>query len=226
MESISEYFSLQDCPFISLFEGCDFVFDVIKKLSPYLEKQKLGKIEALIPTGVHLENIENISIGKGTKIEPGAFIQGPAWIGENCEIRQGAYIRGNVILANNAVVGHSSEVKNSILLTRAHAAHFNYVGDSILGSDTNLGAGVICANFRLDKREIAVQIRGKKVLTGLKKMGVILGDRSQIGCNTVINPGTLIGKDVLCFSCLNISGTIPSKSKIKSQKTYIIEAYT
>lgn len=226
MFDINEYFSLQDLPFSPLFKNIDSIWDVLKKLSDYLEKQNFGKIEASIPLGVYLENKEKIFIEKGTVIEPGVFIRGPVWIGKNCQIRHGAYIRGDVILGDNVVVGHDTEIKQSILFPRAHAAHFNYIGNSILGSDTNLGAGVKCANFRLDQQEIFVRINGEKIKTGLKKMGLILGDRSQIGCNAVTNPGTLIGKDVQCPPCLNIGGTIPSKSKIKSQQIYTVEAYT
>lgn len=200
-----------------------FVWDLLKNLSTYLEKQPLGKKEVLIPEGVFMENPHLISIGKGTVIESGAYIKGPALIGENCQIRSGAYLRGNVLMEEGAVVGHATEVKNSILLARAHAAHFNYVGDSILGVDSNLGAGVICANFRLDQGEISVFVEGIKINTGLRKLGLILGDGSQIGCNSVTSPGTLIGKQVLCHPCMHIKGFIPSGSKLQLKQTYIIE---
>jgi NDP-sugar pyrophosphorylase family protein len=220
----SYYFNYPDNAFWKgLFKSTLNVLEVLKNLSGYLENQNLGKIDVVIPEGVYLENAKTISIGEGTVIEPGVYIKGPAWIGKNCQIRCGAYIRGNVIIGDGAVVGHDTEVKHSILLPRAHAAHFNYVGDSILGSDTNLGSGVACANFRLDQGEISVEIEGEKVLTGFKKLGLILGDRSQIGCNSVTSPGTLIGKDVLCPSTITIKGTIPSKAKIRLQKIYSIE---
>jgi UDP-N-acetylglucosamine diphosphorylase / glucose-1-phosphate thymidylyltransferase / UDP-N-acetylgalactosamine diphosphorylase / glucosamine-1-phosphate N-acetyltransferase / galactosamine-1-phosphate N-acetyltransferase len=218
------YFSLENCPFSDLFQNCTYIWDVLKKLSLYLEKKNLGKIEVSIPSLVHLEDSSSISIGKGTIIEPGAYIKGPCWIGENCVIRHGAYIRGDVIVGNGSVIGHDTEVKHSILLDHAHAAHFNYIGDSILGNRTNLGAGVKCANFRLDQGEIPVHLDGKKIMTGLKKMGLILGDDSQIGCNSVTNPGTLMGKNVLCYPCLNIGGFVASKSKILPRQNYSIEA--
>lgn len=202
-----------------LFQGIYSVWDALKNLSTYLDELKLGQIEVKIPEGVFLENSHLISVGEGTIIEPGAYIKGPALIGKGCQIRHGAYLRGSVIMEDGSVVGHSTEVKNSILLKRAHAAHFNYVGDSILGEDSNLGAGVKCANFRLDQGLISVNMDGKKLETGLLKLGLILGDRSQIGCNSVTSPGTLIGKDVLCFPCMHIQGTIPSglKRKLKQQ---------
>lgn len=216
------YFSFESIPFGSLFEEISII-DVLKKISSYIKKQKLGKIDIALPENVYLENPHLISIGEGTVIEPNVYIKGPAIIGKNCQIRHGAYIRENVILGDEVVIGHNSEVKNSILLPRAHAAHFNYVGDSIIGFDANLGAGVICANFRLDEKEIILRMEEKKENTGLRKLGVILGDRSKIGCNSVINPGTLIGKDVLCPAGIVLIGTIPSKSKITSKAIYTIE---
>src|SRR3989339_179364 len=212
MNSPTYYFSFESH---SLFQEIDFVWDALKKLPSFLEQAPLGRIEIALPKGVFLENPHLISIGEGTVVEPGAFIRGPALIGKGCQIRHGAYLRGNVILEDGAIVGHSTEVKHSILLKRAHAAHFNYVGDSILGEDSNLGAGVICANFRLDHGHINVHIDGKKIETGLQKLGLILGDRSQIGCNSVMSPGTLVGKDALCYPCVHLQGVIPSGSKKK-----------
>jgi len=210
MKEPAYYFS---CTSFALFQDLEYVWDALKLLPAYLESSKLGLIEVDIPEGVFLENPHLISIGKGTIVEPGAYIKGPALIGKGCEIRHCAYLRGNVILEDGAIVGHSTEVKNSILLKRAHAAHFNYVGDSILGEDSNIGAGVICANFRLDQGKINVRVDNKKFETGTQKLGLILGDRSQIGCNSVVSPGTLVGKDVLCYPCMHVQGTIPSKSK-------------
>jgi NDP-sugar pyrophosphorylase family protein len=204
-----EYFSFENLPFSPLLEE-KVVWNILKNISTYLKLYSLGKIEIPIPQGVYLENKELISIGKNTILEPGVYIKGPALIGNNCQIRHGAYIRENVILADESLVGHCSEVKNSILLPRAHVAHFNYVGDSILGSDTNLGAGVKCANFRMDGKEIVVWIQKEKKLTGLRKFGLILGDRSQIGCNSVTNPGTLIGKGVLLPPASLFKGFIDS----------------
>ncbi len=216
------YFNFESIPFSSLFEEI-FIADVLKKIPSYLQKQKLGKIEIPLPENIYLENPHLISIGEGTIIEPGVYIKGPVLIGKNCKICHGAYIRENVILGDGVVVGHNSEIKNSILLPRAHAAHFNYVGDSILGFDTNLGAGVICANFRLDEKEIILHVKEKKENSGLRKFGVILGDGSKIGCNCVINPGTLIGKNVLCPAGIVLSKSIPSKAKIISKCMYSIE---
>lgn len=207
-----------------IFLGKDFVWDALKYLPNFLKNLELGKIEITLPNGVFLENAESISIGEGTIVEPGVYIKGPAFIGKGCEIRHGAYLRGNVFLDDDSIVGHCTEIKNSILLKGAHAAHFNYVGDSILGENSNLGAGVKCANFRLDQKEIGVWIEEKKVMTGLRKLGVILGDRSQIGCNSVTSPGTLIGQDVVCYPCMHIQGSIASGSlrKLKQELERVV----
>lgn len=195
-------------------------------LAEYIEKKNLCKIEIEIPEGVFLQKKEQISIGSGTVIEPGVLIQGPCIIGKNCLIRHGAYLRGPFICGDGCHIGHSAEIKHSILLDRSAATHFVYVGDSILGNDVNLGAGVKCANLRLDRRDIAVQIDGKKEKTGLKKLGAVIGDRVQIGCNSVLNPGTLVGKESLSYPLMNLTGFIPPRSQIDRQGVRPIEQKT
>ncbi len=217
------FFDLSEFSHASLFEGCEFPWQAIQKLSEYLGSQALGKIETDVPATVHLINPSSISIGKETVIEPGAYIEGPCIIGAHCVIRNGAYIRGEVITGNRCVIGHDTEIKHSILLDGANAAHFNYVGDSILGNNVNLGAGVKCANFRLDHQVVAIIAEGKKWETGLKKLGAIIGDGAQVGCNCVINPGTLLGKSSFCFPCLNVYGRIPDHAKVKPAQKNIVE---
>ena len=146
------------------------------------------------PSRSFLINPELISIGKGTVIEPGAYIKGPCIIGENCTVRHGAYIRGDFIAGNNCVIGHDTEVKNCVMLNDARAGHFAYLGDTVVGNDVNLGAGTKCANLKLDGRPIIVHCEGTRIATGVKKFGAILGDGAQTGCNTVTNPGTLLEK--------------------------------
>ncbi|HEY5259078.1 MAG TPA: UDP-N-acetylglucosamine diphosphorylase [Rhabdochlamydiaceae bacterium] len=202
----------------SLFDERAYPWEALKRLQAYLESLELGKIEIELPDSVHLVHPSLISIAKGVVIEPNVFIQGPCIIGPKCVIRFGAYIRGNVILGKSCVVGHSTEVKHAIFFDSAKAAHFNYVGDSILGADVNLGAGVKCANYRLDGETISVSWDGKKINTGLKKFGAIVGDGAQIGCNSVTNPGTLVGKNAVILPCLNVGGTIAEGGMIKSTK--------
>lgn len=171
-----------------------------------------------------MANPENISIGKGTVLEPGVYIKGPCIIGENCTIRHGAYIRGNLITGNGCVIGHDTEIKNSVMLNHAQAAHFAYLGDSILGNRVNLGAGTKCANLKLDHKNIAVRFGERLIETGLKKFGAIIGDDSQTGCNSVTNPGTLFGKQVFCYPCLNVGGFVASKQLIRPSNKVVISS--
>jgi UDP-N-acetylglucosamine diphosphorylase / glucose-1-phosphate thymidylyltransferase / UDP-N-acetylgalactosamine diphosphorylase / glucosamine-1-phosphate N-acetyltransferase / galactosamine-1-phosphate N-acetyltransferase len=197
-----------------LFSKITYVWEALEHLPAYLHTIPLGVHAGDISPQAYLINPELISIGKGSRVEPGAFIQGPCVIGERCTVRHGAYIRGDVLTGDDCVIGHDTEVKASIFFNRAHAAHFAYVGDSILGHGVNLGAGTKCANFRLDQGLIHIHFQKNRIETGRRKLGAIIGDDSQIGCNTVLNPGTLIGQNVQCYPCLNAGGFIPSKSKI------------
>jgi NDP-sugar pyrophosphorylase family protein len=220
---VNSFFSLEEYRYADLWEDCVYVWDALSRLEEFLRTVPLGKIEIEIPSGVHLVHPDLISIGEGTRVEPGAYIQGPCVIGERCQVRSGAYVRGQVITGDGCVLGHDSEFKHSILLNGVHAAHFNYVGDCILGNAVNLGAGVKCANVRLDKELVQIAFNGKKIPTGLKKMGAILGDGVQIGCNAVTSPGTVMGKNVLCHPCLHVQGVIPSHAKVKASQPNTIE---
>ncbi len=214
--NLESFFSIDRFEHSSLWKEGEPVWHPLIYLTDYLKEKNTCQIEIEIPEGVFLQNRELISIGKGTIIEPGVFIQGPCIIGKNCVLRHGAYIRESVILGDECHIGHSSELKHSILLNRAAATHFVYVGDSILGESVNLGAGVKCANLRLDRRDVFVQFEGKKIRTGLKKFGAIVGDRVQIGCNSVLNPGTLVGRECFSYPLMNLKGTIPARSQIDS----------
>ena len=166
--------------------------------------------------GVTFENPQQIYIGKDVKIEPGVHIKGPCVIGDHCEIRHGAYIRGHVFLAERCIVGHCSEVKASILLSEAAIPHFNYVGNSILGHKVNLGAGVICANYPLHGRSISIRIKDKIYPSSLTKLGAIIGDHVQIGCNSVINPATFIGKNCIGYPRIRLHGWIEAGKRLKN----------
>ena len=149
---------------------------------------------------------ENIQIGKGTLIETGAMIKAPTIIGDCNEVRQGAYIRGDVISGKGCVVGHATEVKHSIFLNDAKAGHFNYIGDAILGNNTNLGAGTKIANLRFIKGNLFIRFDGKYIDTGRRKFGAILGDETQTGCNSVTNPGAIIGKGSFIMPNATVTG--------------------
>jgi NDP-sugar pyrophosphorylase family protein len=210
--SSHQFFSLEEFLHQALFKNDAPVWDALHQLSSYLTNADLGKIEITVPDTVYLINREQISIAKGCIVEPGAYIQGPVILGPGTVVRHGAYIRGNVITGKDCIIGHATEVKNSIFLNRASAAHFNYVGDSILGNDVNLGAGVKIANYRLDHATVTLMYQGKKVATDLKKFGAVIGDQTQIGCNAVTSPGTLIGPRSFCYPCMNVKGVLPPRT--------------
>ncbi len=225
MSLSSYFFDFSQFHHASLFQGDPFPWLVLQQLAAYLQTQSLGRQEGIVSPYAYLVNPEEIFIGEGSIVEPGAYIQGPCVIGKHCLIRHGAYIRGNVLTGDYCVIGHDSEVKHSIFLNRAHAAHFAYVGDCIVGNEVNLGAGTKCANFKLDQTSINLHITGQHISTHMRKLGAMIGDKSQIGCNTVTNPGTLIGQEVRCYPCLNIEGFIPSRSLIKPYAKPIITSY-
>jgi len=210
-----DFFSLEGFSHKALFDRGAVVWEALRKLSVYLEKMTLGKIECEIPKTAHLVNPSQISIGPGSTVEPGAYIEGPVILGPNTTVRQGAYIRGFVVTGEGCIIGHVTEVKHSIFLNHAAAAHFNYVGDSILGNGVNLGAGVKLANFRLDHAPVTFFHRGNKVVTGLAKFGAVLGDGAQLGCNAVTSPGTLMGPRSLCRPCASVRGVVAAKTVYK-----------
>lgn len=216
MLDLEHFFSLGDFAHKELWQEDKPVWHPLHLLKEYLFQKPPRSIEIPIPEGVFLKNPETISIGKGTVIEPGAYIQGPCVIGKNCVISHCAYVRPFVILGDGCHLGHASEIKGSILLDGAKATHFVYVGDSILGRDVNLGAGVKCANLRLDHKEICCSYQEKKIPTGLKKFGAIVGDRTQIGCNSVLNPGTLVGKEHFFYPLTCLKGVYLHQSREES----------
>jgi len=190
---LSDFFDLKDQNHEELFSGVKNAWEILPKIGPYLKAHlRNGSQAKLIGSPVIGENV---FLGEGTIVEPGVYIRGPAWIGKNCEIRHGAYIRENVIAGDGCVLGNSCEFKNCVLLSGAHVSHFSYVGDSVVGGDVNLGAGVILSNYRLDGQAIRVRVAGQLVETGLRKFGAMVGDRASIGCNAVVNPGSLVTKE-------------------------------
>lgn len=218
----SYFFDLSSFLHKDLFNDCSQVWQALTRINAYLKKIPLGKIEIEIPSGAYLVNPNMISIGKGTIVEPGAYIKGPCIIGENCVVRHGAYIRGDLIAGNQCVIGHDTEIKNTIFLNDAHAAHFAYLGDSILGNHVNLGAGTVCANLRFDNQSVSFLVGGQKIDTGLRKFGAIFGDGSQTGCHTVTNPGTMIGKKSWCYPCTHFGGFVPSGQIVRLETKVII----
>ena len=223
----SHFFNFSDYPHADLFADLDYVWQAIDNIAPYLANTIGGRglqIEGRLLEGAYLGE-GDIVIGPGTVVEPGAYIIGPTIIGADCKIAQGAYIRGNAVIGDGSVVGHTTEVKNSIFLPGAHAPHFNYVGDSILGRGVNLGAGTKLSNLTVvsvkdaatgKRPTIHLTIDGELYDTGLAKLGAILGDGVQTGCNSVLNPGVLIGPRTLVYPNLSLpKGYYPGDAIIK-----------
>src|SRR5438270_10108736 len=203
----AEFVTLEHTAHSKLFENQRFVWDALKQIASYLQFRLKPAILGQLMGKPFISN--TVFVGEGTIVEQGAMLKGPAWIGENCHIRSGCYVRENVIVGNGVVMGNSCESKNCILFDEAQVPHFSYVGDSILGYKAHLGAGVILSNVKLDHAEIAVSAKEGSIATGLTKFGAIVGDRTEIGCNAVINPGAVLGRDCLIYPTVNFRGVLP-----------------
>ena len=194
---------------------------------PWQMLPEIGALaRSLVSTGIEgfTEIKKGVLIGKDVKIHESAVIEPPAIIGNGCEIRPGAYIRGNVITGDGCVIGNSSELKNCILLSRVQVPHYNYVGDSVLGYKAHMGAGAVTSNVKSDRTLVSVRAGDEVLETRLKKMGAILGDRVEVGCNSVLNPGTVIGADSNIYPLSSVRGTVPPRCILKSGKgTEIVE---
>ncbi len=223
------FLDLKQFPFPELFDGCDHVWDALKKLPEFI-KQRLKPARLGTTLGTPFI-ADDVFIGKGTVVEHGATIKGPAIIGENCQVRSSAYVRGNVIVGNECVLGNASEFKNAVLFNNVQVPHFSYVGDSILGYKTHLGAGVILSNVKSIKGNVTVggtrgEGRGAKsetaIDTGLRKFGAVIGDGSDIGCNCVLNPGSIIGRNCVLYPNVLWRGVCPADSIVKLRQQHEI----
>jgi bifunctional UDP-N-acetylglucosamine pyrophosphorylase / glucosamine-1-phosphate N-acetyltransferase len=213
MFSPDEYLTLGHTAHAKVFENQKYVWDALKQIASYLQFRLQPAVLGQLVGKPFISNA--VFIGSGTIVEHGAVLKGPAWIGENCHIRSGCYVRENVIVGDGVVMGNSCEFKNCILFDEAQVPHFNYVGDSVLGYRAHLGAGVILSNVKLDHREIDVMAADGNIATGLTKFGAIVGDRTEIGCNAVINPGTVLGRDCIIYPGANFRGVLPGSSIVK-----------
>jgi NDP-sugar pyrophosphorylase family protein len=230
----AEFFDLNETLVASFFEGCEFVWEAIPHIKTHVQRlTKEGQvILGEVMPGAYLSD-RPIYIGKQAVIEPGAYVIGPAYIADGVVVRHGALVRENVVLLEGSTLGHSSEAKNSLFLPDAHAPHFNYVGDSILGKHVNLGAGTKLSNLGIlsekdrlsgKRPSIILHIRDELFDTGLTKFGAILGDYVQTGCNAVLNPGCLVGPRTLIYANLSLrKGYHPADSIIKlRQNTRVV----
>ena len=221
MFSPEEFLSLEHTAHAKLFENQKYVWDALKQIASYLKFRLKPAVFGDLIGKPFISDA--VFIGKGTIVEQGAVLKGPAWIGENCHIRSGCYVRENVIAGDGVVMGNSCEFKNCILFNEAQVPHFNYVGDSILGYRAHLGAGVILSNVKLDHGEIMVAAADGSIATGLTKFGAIIGDRTEIGCNAVINPGSVLGRDCIVYPGVNFLGVLPVSSIVKvRQNTQVL----
>lgn len=206
---VDELFTLEELDAREIFEGVKYPWEVLPKIKDFI-------LEYAKTLPEDFEQIDDmVWVGKGTTIEKSALIKGPAIIGYDCEIRHSAFIRGNVIIGNGAVVGNSSEIKNSILFNKAQVPHYNYVGDSILGYKAHLGAGAITSNLKSNGTAVKIKNCEEVIETGLRKIGAIAGDLCEVGCNSVLNPGTVIGKESIVYPLCSVRGCVPANSILK-----------
>ncbi len=214
---ISSLYNLSETLAAELFQGLTYPWEALPKISAFI--CRLG--ESLDPEKYERRG-EQIWIARNAKVAPTASINGPAIIDEEAEIRHCAFIRGNAIVGKGAVVGNSTELKNVVLFNKVQVPHYNYVGDSILGYKSHMGAGSITSNVKSDKTLVVVKDRGQEMTTGLKKFGAMLGDEVEVGCNSVLNPGTVVGRNSNIYPLSMVRGVVPAKS-IYKQKNDIVE---
>ena len=210
--TIKDLYNLEETIAGELFAGKTYPWEVLPEIGAFIVK--LGN--TLDPQEYEKAG-ENIWIARSAKVAPTASITGPAIIGKEAEIRQGAFIRGNAIVGAGAVVGNSTELKNVVLFNKVQVPHYNYVGDSILGYRAHMGAGSITSNVKSDKTLVVVKGKETKIETGLKKFGAMLGDQVEVGCNSVLNPGTVIGPRSNIYPLSSVRGVIPADHIFKAQ---------
>lgn len=207
---ISNLYTLSETIAADLFQGLTYPWEALPKISEFIVA--LGKT---LDPEKYEEKGEHIWIAKSAKVAPTASINGPVIIDEEAEVRHCAFIRGNAIVGKGAVVGNSTELKNVVLFNKVQVPHYNYVGDSILGFRSHMGAGAITSNVKSDKTLVTVKGENISIETGLKKMGAMLGDNVEVGCNSVLNPGTVIGRNTNVYPTSMVRGVIPADSIYK-----------
>ncbi len=216
--TIKDLYNLDETIAKDIFEGVTYPWEVLPKIKEFIIElgKKLDKEE-------YEEVSENVWIAKTAKVAPTAFIAGPAIIGKNAEVRHCAFIRGSAIVGENSVVGNSTELKNVILFNNVQVPHYNYVGDSILGYKSHMGAGSITSNVKSDKKLVIVKDGIEKIETGLKKFGAMIGDNVEVGCGSVLNPGTVIGRNTNIYPLSSVRGTVAPNCIYKNQGEVVIK---
>ena len=199
-----------------LFQGKTYPWEVLPEIGAFI--LKLG--QTLSPEEYDCVG-ENVWIAKSAKVAPTACVNGPAIIGKEAEVRHCAFIRGNAIVGEGAVAGNSTELKNVVLFNKVQVPHYNYVGDSVLGYKSHMGAGSICSNVKSDKKLVVVKDKEEQIETGLKKFGAMLGDNVEVGCGSVLNPGTVIGRNSNIYPLSPVRGCVPADSIYKSRNEIV-----
>ena len=216
---ISNMYTLSETIAAGLFEGAEYPWEVLPKIHDFI--LELGKS---LPADKFEKRGEDIWIAKSATVAPTACLNGPLIVDEEAEIRHCAFVRGNAIVGKGAVVGNSTELKNVVLFNKVQVPHYNYVGDSVLGFKSHMGAGSITSNVKSDKTFVVVKAADEKIETGLKKMGAMLADHVEVGCNSVLNPGTVIGRNSNIYPTSCVRGCIPANSIYKNEKEIVEKA--
>lgn len=209
--SIANLYDLEQTIAKDIFTGVTYPWEVLPKIKDFIIE--MGKN---LPSDIFEEKGENIWIAKSAKVAPTACLNGPLIIDEEAEIRHCAFVRGSAIIGKGAVVGNSTELKNVILFNKVQVPHYNYVGDSVLGYKAHMGAGAITSNVKSDKKLVVVKKEDQKIETGLKKFGAMLGDYVEVGCNSVLNPGTVVGRNSNIYPTSCVRGVVPECSIFKN----------
>lgn len=205
--TIKNLYTLEETIAADLFNDVTYPWEVLPKISAFIKE--LG---ATLDPEVYEKRGEDIWVAKSAKVAPTACLNGPLIVDEEAEIRHCAFVRGSAIVGKGAVVGNSTELKNVVLFNKVQVPHYNYVGDSILGYKAHMGAGSITSNVKSDKTLVVIKAIGNPIETGLKKVGAMLGDNVEVGCNSVLNPGTVIGKNSNVYPTSCVRGVIPANS--------------
>lgn len=214
--TVNELYDLNETIAKDIFDGVTYPWEVLPKIGDFivelgktLSKEEYDQVE------------ENVWIAKSANVFPSAYIHGPAIIGKDAEVRHCAFIRGKAIVGEGAVVGNSTELKNVILFNKVQVPHYNYVGDSILGYKSHMGAGSITSNVKSDKKLVIVKNGKETIETGLKKFGAMLGDNVEVGCGSVLNPGTVIGNNTNIYPLSSVRGVVPKNSIYKNRNEIV-----
>ena len=214
--TIENLYDLKETIAADLFTEAEYPWEVLPFISEFIVK--LG---STLSEEEYEKRGENVWIAKSAKVAPTAFINGPAIIGKDAEVRHCAFIRGNALVGEGAVVGNSTELKNVILFNKVQVPHYNYVGDSVLGFKSHMGAGSITSNVKSDKKLVVVKGASEKIETGLKKFGAMLGDEVEVGCGSVLNPGTVIGSHSNIYPLSSVRGVVPANSIYKNKNEVV-----